>query len=88
MVEVGLGLLAVCLPTLRSLVNGLPASTKGSLKGFFTLKSFRSQQSIRIRDHSTERVNELRQDPSTSSQSRMFRAGKEGLCDVEAYPMH
>ena len=88
MVEVGLGLLAVCLPTLRSLVKGLPASTTDSLKGFFALKSFRSQQSIRIRDHSTDRIYELREDPSSSSQSRIFRAGKEGLCDVEAYPTH
>ena len=88
MVEVGLGLLAVCLPTLRTLFKGLPSSTTDSLKGFFTLKSFKSQQSTRIHGYSTDRIQELRQDPSISSQSRIYRAGKEELCDVEAYPMH
>ena len=88
MVEVGLGLLAVCLPTLRSLFRGLPASTQDSLRGFFTLKSFRSQQSFRFHDHSAGVIHELRQDPSSSSQSRIFEGGEEGLCDVEACHMH
>ena len=88
MVTVGLGLLAVCLPTLRSPFNGLPASTTDSLKGFFTLQTFKSHQSIRIRDQSTDRNHGLHQDPSRSLQSRIFVAGKEELGHVEAYPMH
>ena len=88
MVEVGLGLLAACLPTLRSLFKDLPSSAMDSLKGFFTLRSFYSRQSTGPRDYSTDRIHDLRQGQSISLQSRIFRTGKEELCDVEAHPMH
>ena len=87
MIEVGLGLLAVCLPTLRSLCKGLPAATTDGLKSFFTLRAFRSQQSVRIHNRSTDRIHDVRQDPSISPQNCIHRAGKQELYDIEANSM-
>lgn len=45
MVESGLGLLAVCLPTMRSFFTGQNASWLTSVKSVFSLRSNRSQPS-------------------------------------------
>jgi len=68
MVEVGVGLLAVCLPTIRFLFRGLsPESVINSIRSAFSLHSLRSQHS-RMYD-GTVPVGETQDGESTTSRA-------------------
>jgi hypothetical protein len=85
MVEVGVGLLAACLPTLRFLFRGMsPESVVNSIRSVFSLQSLRSAHSRLHEDNAQVRD---RQDvESTASQANIVAPNTAHPTPGKEYP--
>jgi hypothetical protein len=85
MIEVGLGLFAACLPTIRFLFKGFsPDSVANSVRSAFSLSSMRSNRSRIYDEPNTTQGGEI---SSTASNVNIVGSRGKGEASFEAYAM-
>ena len=84
MIELGLGLLATCLPTLRFLFKNYSFDILlSSIRGVFSIRSFRSQQSSSL----TDTYRNAHGYESTESHAKIIGVGVTGDNRAEVYAL-